>query len=223
MAGNTIVNASVGGNAFGINGVQVKLIMEITSLSVNGTTFASNSGFPTTGFANAVFQVQVNNSVSQNGNFIWSSDRNWVSVDGTGKVTFTGTATSATKTVTIFARPVSGGNDLTWTFSVNKWFSNNGGAPTMLWSAASTYCTSNGTLQPTISEISVGSGNRSVGQVFSEWGPIQNYAGSGFVGGRHWTSESDGGSGHYFVYFYNGNINHLADPYEASVVCKKDI
>ncbi|WP_407718934.1 hypothetical protein [Enterobacter mori] len=49
-----------------------------------------DSGFPTIGFSQAKFQVQIGGITANNGNYTWSTDQSWASVDSNGYVTFCG-------------------------------------------------------------------------------------------------------------------------------------
>ncbi|WP_236874406.1 Ig-like domain-containing protein [Citrobacter portucalensis] len=221
-AGSTDITAQVGGSAFGVTAATVTLTAPApTTLSVNGATFDLNSGFPTTGFTGATFQVQMNGSVANNADYTWSKDQSWVSVDGSGNVSFTGTASSATKTVTITATPTAGGTPFTYTFTVNTWMTNSG-LTAMKWNDADSYCSSRGESLPSRSDLSAGYGVRSVGSLFAEWGNMGNYGGSGF-NSFYWTSEATGGSGHYYVPLGIGSIVSYYDSIIYYVVCRQGL
>lgn len=174
-----------------------------TTFSVNGQTFSLNSGFPSTGFIQAKFQVLVGGSSSGNGNYTWSTDQPWVSVDGSGNVTFTGTPNSSTKTFKIKALSGDGITLHTKSFTVNKWFLSGTGAGGFVnWSEAANYCSTRGG-QPAISELTNAVfgvyGTRVTGKLWGEWGPLPKYSGSGFKytgsskSAFYWSSQSDSG------------------------------
>ncbi|EMN1411349.1 hypothetical protein ROS59_003393 [Enterobacter cloacae] len=176
-----------------------------TTFSVNGQTFSLNSGFPSTGFIQAKFQVLVGGSSSGNGNYTWSTDQPWVSVDGSGNVTFTGTPNSSTKTFKIKALSGDGITLHTKSFTVNKWFlSGTGAGGSVSWTEASNYCSTRGG-QPAISEltnaVSGTDGTRVTGKLWGEWGSLPKYSGSGFrytgssTSAFYWSSQSDSGDG----------------------------
>ncbi|MBW4198905.1 hypothetical protein JW310_19905 [Enterobacter cloacae subsp. cloacae] len=91
-----------------------------TTLAVSGHTFGIDSGFPSTGFNSAKFQVQVGGSAANNGNYTYSTDQAWVAVDNSGNVTFTGTPDGSTKTFKIKALSSDGITSYSKTFTVNK-------------------------------------------------------------------------------------------------------
>ncbi|WP_207385008.1 Ig-like domain-containing protein, partial [Enterobacter hormaechei] len=195
MAGTTSVTAQVGGSAFNVSAVQVTLtalppqpVPAATTLSANGYSFASNSSFPQTGFTGATFKVQLNGNTATNSNYTWSANQAWVNVDGSGNVSFIGTATSGTKNVIITATPKAGGAALTYSFSVNKWFTN-AGSTFLDWSNASSYCSTRGGV-PSISEVSSGQNVRgTIGVLYAEWGSLLSYV-AGFDGNYYyWLSD----------------------------------
>lgn len=69
----------------------------------------------------------------------------WVTVDDCGTVAIT--AKDNSRPVTITATPKSGGTPLSYTFSVNTWFINNG-STFMRWRDASNWCAAQGLNQP---------------------------------------------------------------------------
>ncbi|MCS3490694.1 inverse autotransporter beta domain-containing protein [Enterobacter sp. SLBN-59] len=228
-AGETSVTATVGGSAFGVAAAKVTLtspspepVPESTTLAVNGATFAASSHFPTTGFTGAKFQVLLSGSASNNSNYNWSADQGWVSVDASGNVSFTGTATSGTKTVTITATPKAGGAPLTYTFTVSKWFVNNRNN-TMNWGTADEYCSFRGGL-PTVADLTSVGSTRGVGSLWAEWGrPAGAYSGSGFLGSLYWTSADNGAGYYYYVNLGNGGVGYSYDTSGIYVVCRQDL
>ncbi|MCS3490708.1 inverse autotransporter beta domain-containing protein [Enterobacter sp. SLBN-59] len=229
-AGETSVTVTLDGSAFGVAAAKVTLtspppepVPESTKLAVNGATFAASSHFPTTGFTRAKFQVLLSGDSSHNGDYTWSADQGWVSVDASGNVSFTGTATSGTKTVTITATPKAGGAPLTYTFTVSKWFVNNG-SNIMNWGTADEYCSSRGGL-PTRADLTFGYSTRGVGSLWPEWGrPTAGaYSGSGFILGPYWTSTDGGVGNHYFVHLHDGTAYSYSDTNSYNVVCRQGL
>ncbi|WP_455872277.1 Ig-like domain-containing protein [Serratia proteamaculans] len=95
------------------------------TLEVNGHSFSTSSGFPTTGFTGSTFRLQFNDGDINDYNL--RTDQQWVHVDSAGNVTFTGEATSETKTATIHLEAKdSSGSWYAWTFTLNSWFINHG-------------------------------------------------------------------------------------------------
>ncbi len=214
--GSTSITANVGGSAFGVSAATVTLQPAVSpllgSLSVNGQTYGINSGFPTTGFKNAKFQILKDNSAANNSDFNWSADQSWVAVDTSGNVTFTGTADSSTKTVTITAAPKAGGTRFTWSFTVNSWYINNG-STLGTWNQAQNYCTSKGYTAPSIAqmtnEIYNGSGSSraaSNSAVWSEWGNMASFFSAGFVANGYWAAQVGPSGNHFRVGVTDGHI-----------------
>ncbi|MCS3490670.1 Ig-like domain-containing protein [Enterobacter sp. SLBN-59] len=228
-AGETSVTVTLDGSAFGVAAAKVTLtppppvpVPEDTKLAVNGTTFAVENGFPTTGFTRAKFQVLLSGDSSHNGDYTWSADQGWVSVDASGNVSFTGAATSETKKVTITATPKAGGAPLTYTFTVSKWFVNNG-RNLMNWGTADEYCSSLGGL-PKRTDLTSGQLVRGVGLLWAEWGRLDTaYPDSGFINSYYWTSEFYGAGGHYYVSLHDGSVYHHYDTNLNFVVCRQDL
>ena len=173
-----------------------------TTLEANGYDFAIDSDFPTTGFSQAKFQVQISGNASNNTGYTWSTDQSWASIDNNGVVTFTGTPSGSNKSVKITA---SKNNTLySKTISVNKWYLAVNSGQMKSWSEASNYCSTRGG-QPSISEITNAvfgtDGTRVTGRLWGEWGSLPRYAGSGFsfnysgTDALYWSSQSDSGDG----------------------------
>ncbi|EEF4509068.1 hypothetical protein FWL67_19200 [Salmonella enterica] len=186
----------------------------LSNVSVNGANFATSSGFPTTGFTGAKFQLLMNNVTTWNADYNWSTNQpGWTSVDASGNVMFTGAATTATKSVTITATPKGGISPArTFSFSVSAWFSATVAA-TYSYNATVTYCTGLGGQLPTRANLassiaSATSGSwmivRTPGQgLIAEWGNISGTsypsASGGFYGNYIRTGDPVGVS-RYFVY-----------------------
>ncbi|MEX2954064.1 hypothetical protein AB4K01_23000, partial [Serratia fonticola] len=124
--------------------------------------------------------------------------------------------------VTITATPKGGGVPLIYTFSVNTWFINNG-STAMPWSDASNWCTAQELAQPTRHDMTMGGNVRGLGSLFSEWGRMGNYSGSGFVTDYYWTSEQDGSGLPYAVYLDSGGVISVSVISDISVVCRQGL
>ncbi|UAN21467.1 Ig-like domain-containing protein [Enterobacter sp. JBIWA003] len=189
-AGAAAVSATLGGAAFGVAPAGVTLTGEITGVTAGGFTFATTAGFPTTGFNNASFTI---NTVGAAAGYNWtSSDTSWVSVSSTGRVTFT--AEGTTSPVTITATPIAGGDALTYTFTVNKWFINNG-ATRLTGNNARDWCIGRALNLPVLSDMTVNNSNiatgvRGIGALWNEWGALAVYPGSGFTNGSYWSAQA---------------------------------
>ncbi|EGJ0474147.1 hypothetical protein IHA59_003948, partial [Salmonella enterica] len=158
---------------------QVELKAEAFSgMTVNGYNFGLSSGFPTTGFKNAVFTLNMPVG-KQASSYIWTSSQPWVTADNTGKVTFSGDASSSTKTVTITAKSASG-ESLAFTFTITKWYSWNGVSTDITRPANDSICAGIGAQTPPKNELVNASvydefGTRHVGYFWSEWGDMSTY------------------------------------------------
>lgn len=58
--------------------------------------------------------------------------------------------------------------------------------------------------------------------MWSEWGDMSKYTGSGFYG-YYWMSEGDGRGRHYFVYQYHGAVNYNFDSTSNYVACRQGL
>lgn len=197
--------------------------LPFTNVAVNETTFAVDAGFPSTGFTGAAFTLTTPGAASD---YTWSSSASsWAQVDSSGKVTFIAQGTSSP--VTITAIPTAGGNPLTYTFTIGSWFINNGN-PAMTWTDASAFCTRQGLQQPTrlqLTNAESGLGTREAGShaLWSEWGVMGNYSGSGFGSRFYWTSEARIVGNHYGVSLLNGAANSSADSGNGYAVCRQGL
>ncbi|MFV8988368.1 hypothetical protein [Serratia fonticola] len=194
------------------------VVSEFTGISVNGHTFGMAEGFPSTGFTGAKFALSVSGQAS---NYTWDNGgSSWVMVDDSGNVAFTAKGNSTL--VTITATPKVGGAPLTYTFSVNTWFINNG-STVMPWSDASNWCTAQGLTLPRGGDMTKGMNVRGMGSLWSEWGRMVNYSGSGFISGNYWTPEPSGSDSHNIVLLYSGIVSSSYDIDDNSVVCRQGL
>ncbi len=224
--GSTSITALIDGSPFGVAPASVTL-NALTDVLVNSTNFGLNDGFPTTGFIGAVFTLNVTGSPTD---YNWaSSDTSWVSVDSSGKVSFTAEGNSTP--VTITASLKTGGGNLTYTFTVTSWFINNGlDEGGLVLSEALTFCTDKGMLLPIRSQLvnvsTAGTnGTREAGNnmLWSEWGNlnINAYPLAGFVSSFYWTSELESSGRQYIVRLDNGLLSTRATAASSPVVCRK--
>ncbi|WP_447870673.1 hypothetical protein [Serratia fonticola] len=181
---------------------------EFTGISVNGHTFGMTEGFPSTGFTGAKFGLNVPGQAS---NYTWDNGgSSWVTVDDSGNVAFTAKGNSTP--VTITATPKAGGASLTYTytFTVGSWFINNGYNGFGSWSDTVAWCTKQGLNLPTINDMTMGTGVRGMGSLFSEWGSMDKYREAWFGLNSYWTSDQSGqdDDGHYAVSMLNGSVRY---------------
>ncbi|HGI5914120.1 TPA: YrIlm family inverse autotransporter adhesin [Yersinia enterocolitica] len=227
VAGDNAVTATVGSHTTAAKTSTFVAVSAITGVLVNGTTFAVDAGFPSTGFTGAVFTLTVSGVASD---YTWSSSASsWAPVDSSGKVSFTSQGNASP--VTITATPPGGGAPLTYTFTVGSWFTNNGTTTGRTWNDTSTFCTNKELQLPTRLQLTnvtgmASTGTRQAGSqaLWSEWGRLSSssYRGSGFVAsGYYWTSEADGIGGHYTVGLNTGRVS--SDGNLSSIVCRQDL
>ncbi|KFL01234.1 hypothetical protein DP21_4532 [Serratia marcescens] len=101
----------------------------------------------------------------------------------------------------------------------------------MTWSAANTYCTNQGAslatrLQLGGPQLTTGQYNvrGTVGSLWSEWGDVSTYTGSGFPsGGLTWTSEVGSSGHHYYVDLTTGNVSDFYDSSSLYVACRQGL
>ncbi|WP_272668162.1 hypothetical protein [Providencia sp. PROV117] len=192
-------------------------------IAVNGFNFAANSGFPTTGFVNATYTLVLDNANASDYN--WTSSASWVSVDSTGKVTFTGEP-SGQEAVTITASPKTGeGESFSHRFTLKQWFMRNETYRT--WSASKTYCESQGMQLPTRAQLTnstviypSNNATRAVDTLWSEWGDIRSY---GFANYNSWTSEAASSGRHYNVSLHTGIVHSDTDSTSSFVTCLRGL
>ncbi|MGR3801643.1 inverse autotransporter beta domain-containing protein [Edwardsiella anguillarum] len=148
-----------------------------TAVMVNGARFDASAGFPTTGFANAKFLLEINGDSAQNADYEWrSSASEWVMVDSGGYVQFLAEPT-ARQEVTITARSKRYGHDVSYRFTVSRWFISNG-IEYISSAAADAYCAARrGYEVPSYRWVTTAvykgqTGWRAVGPLWSEWGDI---------------------------------------------------
>ncbi|MDA8518831.1 invasin, partial [Citrobacter sp. Igbk 16] len=191
----------------------------LKNISVNGYTFASNAGFPTTGFKGAEFRLELSNASATD--YDWKADANWVAVTD-GVVSFTGTGTK--DKVTITGTPKGGGTAITYSFTLSSWYINAGGR-LMKWPDAAAYCSQSGYSLPTVQQLNGnGVGIRDApGGLWSEWGRLSNYNGASFYNSNYWSSEQENSDTHYLVYLGTGYVISNYDNYNNSVVCRQGL
>ncbi|MEG0866599.1 MAG: invasin domain 3-containing protein, partial [Hafnia sp.] len=176
------ISPTIDGTVTGTNTATVTLVPPLpvalpvsSRMGVNGTTFTTTQGFPSTGFAGATFQVQIEGNTANNSNYDWAVDRSWVSVDSSGNVTFSGEASSTTKMVTITATPKAGGVPYSYSFTLGNWFIFD--SELLIKSDAISWCATlpgGYTLAP-FHLATHGQFTRNIGSLWSEWGNAEAY------------------------------------------------
>ncbi|EHO9417866.1 hypothetical protein KNC47_003801 [Salmonella enterica] len=208
-------------------------IHSLTTILVNGFSYADNIGFPTTGFQDASFQLQINGDISKNTNYKWVANQSWVSVSSSGVVDFISKPTASTKTVKITATSKNTGSEvLNYTFTINKWYT--GEASNTDWNTAFNLCKSKGLtlIEPydtTHTKFNVSSARMGLGimgNVYSEWRQLYS---TSLINGNDdyraaWTSlaMTDHPNSHAYVYpggTYAGIQQSTEDSRTKDVVC----
>lgn len=188
--------------------------LRMTQVLVNGASFSISDGFPRTGFVGAQFQLVVGETSADNSDYRWQADQGWVSVDGNGNVTFNSEPSSANNSVTITAEHQTNGSILTYQFSVNRWFRNNG-FNIMVHSQAVAWCNSQGggyalpgyrDMTDRTPAVQTGGSRDANGRLWNEWGSMNRYS-NGWFSGNYWAKEMTSSSnGWHYVYLGNGNL-----------------
>ncbi|HCR2979759.1 TPA: Ig-like domain-containing protein, partial [Serratia marcescens] len=204
QAGDYQVTPTINGTPIGSLGELIHVAAvatDVQDILVNGYTFAKDAGFPKTGFTGAKFTVQLNGGEPTD--YTWTSTATWASVDTGGVVTFTAKGDSTPVTITATSKADST-KAFAYTFTLNDWYINNGSTG-VTWSAANTYCTNQGAALAT--RLQLGGPQMTAGQynvrgtvdsLWSEWGNLSTYTGSGFPSsGYTWTSEVYSSGRHY--------------------------
>ncbi|HFE3442938.1 TPA: Ig-like domain-containing protein [Klebsiella aerogenes] len=192
----------------------------ITTLSANGHTFATSTGFPSIGFPGATFQALIDNNAANNSDYIWSTNQSWATVDSSGIVTFNAKPGTSTNALTISARPKAGGTVQSYTFFVKRWFVSAGQA-TGDQTAPDGICSGMGMSVPSYTVMSNsgvgGYADRGViGTLFGEWGNMNAYSSFPTPGseGAGWTAEQGRNSRTYFFWgsgeVYDNAHNNVA-------------
>lgn len=188
-------------------------------------TFALDSGFPSTGFINAQFDILMDGtSVTANSNFIWEVNANWLSINSNGRITFERKpASSESRTVSVKATNKQNGEIWTWPFTIENWFT--GYANERLnWGDASNFCNAQGQRLAERAELTNGYNIRGIGSLFAEWGSLNRYSYSGYMPTIFfsWTSTPNGPNEYYQVLLQDGRVTANSTSWQASVVCRQD-
>lgn len=156
-----------------------------TVVRVNGAEFAWDSGFPTTGFIGATYQVLALGKVANSAGYTWTTSQpQWTTIDPTGNVTFTQRPTSAQSSYTITGTK-AGAPTIEITSTVESWFVfDPSGTYTPIRQVANWCAADQRGGVPTAAQYGVGEGRfqtldpmpRAVRRgLFPEWGPVSTY------------------------------------------------
>ncbi|MFJ1270167.1 Ig-like domain-containing protein [Legionella lytica] len=211
----------------------------ITGVTANGTTFASDAGFPTTGFSGAQFTINLASGAPEK--YTWtSSASSWANVSN-GVVKFNSGSKPTNGSVTITATPetsVAGGASIIYQFNLTRWFVNNGDT-IQTQTEATNYCTGKGydlsaaSLLTSVINYDEGLyGDQSIGNLYGEWGGPSSragmgsgvYVGSGWQSLYYWSSTIDTSSGKPVnVDLNDGNAGAQTATFFRRVVCVASI
>ncbi|HFR4113209.1 TPA: inverse autotransporter invasin Inv [Yersinia enterocolitica] len=189
--GNVDITPQVGGVPF--SSLQKKITLypvpEITGIAVNGEQFATDKNFPKTIFKDATFQLVMNNNMTNNTQYDWTSSyAPNVAVDSQGKVNITYQTYGITVAVTAKSKkfPIY---TVTYQFKPNLWvFMGSSSQKDSL--AASRACQQLGDFVALIDSSRATNGLRSPdGTLWGEWGNLANY-GSSWPTGNYWTKNT---------------------------------
>lgn len=116
-------------------------INQLPPVSISGTSIGNinhtGSGFPTTGFSDGRFTLNLSSGSASD--FTWESDAAWVSVSPDAEVSFN--AEGNGNTVTIAGTPINGGPKITYSFALKSWFTQNlSNRPEVNWANANAKC-----------------------------------------------------------------------------------
>ncbi|AOF16999.1 adhesin [Yersinia enterocolitica] len=134
--------------------------------------FSVSSGFPTTGFKNANFQLAPHGNVASNSDYEWASSDTNISVSSSGLVNLDNDTTG---TVTITATWKQDKSKVfTYQFTLNAWVGDYN-STTVSWAVANSTCVAQGLRLPNENELSTGGTARGIGTFFGEWGNLNRY------------------------------------------------
>ncbi|PHI30077.1 hypothetical protein [Budvicia aquatica] len=174
----------------------------IPAIRVNGYTFKWNSGFPTTGFVGATYQLHMNGvDATANGNYTYTVNQLWATVDTDGVVTFTGAPTSAADNkLRVVAKNNDGSADVqVIQTTISRWFVN-GGQLVASQDNAIKYCTDLGDGYAAPGYDEGAGGSRSTERFGGQWGNPHEFGGGWAVpqtsnGVYYWTKNKYSASG----------------------------
>ncbi|WP_407641197.1 hypothetical protein [Budvicia aquatica] len=162
-------------------------------IRVNGRVFPINTGFPRTGWQAATFDFLMDGTTTDtNSYYIYTSNQPWVTVSSTGQVSFQGTPSSSTKSVSITVTPRHGATEnpvFTYVFTMEKWFMPLGRGGTWNLRDSIYRCTYNGWAVAQYLDIKgVGPNPYGPATMYGEWGNLLGSWSSGrsgyYIGGE---------------------------------------
>lgn len=197
---------------------------QFTGISVNGHTFTIADHFPTIGMLYAEFTMEINGTTANNGDYTWSSDASWIRINTPGVISFTGSAT--TKTATITATPISGaGAPLIYRFTLKHWLLNIARSTDNPADADADCAGYNGTV-PGYTILSTGKpgeyGKRGTGTFYGEWGDptgVTSKWSTASPAESMWAAETGSNNTRIFVHWRDGYVNERIPTQIMDEVC----
>ena len=195
VVGNSVGNVDITPqvDAVPLDSLQKKITLypvpKITGIKVNGEQFTTDKSFPKTIFKDATFQLEMNNNVTNNTQYDWTSSyRPNVAVDSQGKVNIAYQTYGIAVTVTAKSKKFPS-YTVTYQFKPNLWvFMGSSSQKDSL--AASRACQQLGDFVALIESSRATNGLRSPdGTLWGEWGNLANY-GSSWPTGNYWTKKT---------------------------------
>ena len=186
-------------------------VANIKDLSTTQFTWNTSSGFPTTGFKNASFIMNIEGGNAND--FTWVVDQNWVSinvVDNTKvKISFDSEPTGGDTTVTVrgIFQPHSTVT-LSYSFTVSKWYI--AGNSQIYGSDIKTWCSGQGyDALTTAAQMSAGTNAKRIGGVYSEWGKLSSFSGSSWTASSYYWTGVWFSDRAYLIWSENGYLENL--------------
>ncbi|MFH8133326.1 inverse autotransporter beta domain-containing protein [Pantoea osteomyelitidis] len=143
-----------------------------------------NAGLPTTGMADASFDIVINEQPGEAANYSWQSNTSAVSVSSSGRVTLKSNPGQSPVVITMTDK--LSGTVLTYSFSLVKWFTLHN---TLVdFAGAQGLCKAENAAIASVTEISSGQDVRGSGSFFGEWGNFASKLGA-VNGGLLWTDD----------------------------------
>lgn len=146
---------------------------------VNGTKFSINSGFPRSGFMGARYQYYMNGTnTTDNGNYTYTSNQPWVTVNAQGLVNFSGTPTSANKNYQItIINKTNSAHIYHHTATVQDWFFASAGSLTIAQGTAA--CAAQSGVRASLADVHKAGSEFTrlpAEKVYNEWGGWGRYS-----------------------------------------------
>lgn len=180
-----------------------------TKFLVNAGEFPVAQGFPTTGFDKAKFRIAMLGDVANNTNYTFKVDRDWLSIDADGYVTFNSKPTAYNNKVTMTFTSKLTGETTQYVFTIKLWFKRTGtGQPEQGHNLAASLGPNWRSPHPfdctPARAVSVAvNGVREIGTLCGEWGDMASF---GWPATYFWTGLAMDASQQYLVALAGASI-----------------